>query len=86
MFFSILNMVDTVNSPFISTLWRDFEKHEILETHIFPSYKELFNAVRDGISLVINDSPEYFNIVNFKPKKLTVMLWKRKKSFFPENL
>ena len=64
--YSILNMLDLVNNPygqFVSTLWRGKENRESLIVHVSSHYNELSSAVRDGISLLVDDQIEFFNVI-----------------------
>ena len=66
--FSILNMTDLVNNPygqFISSLWRGSESRAMLKIHVDSHYQELTEAVKNGVSLFVNNCEEVFNVVAF---------------------
>ena len=66
--FSILNMADLANNPygqFITSLWRGAETRNMLKLHASTHYSELSHVVSNGVSLVVNDCSETFNIVAF---------------------
>ena len=66
--FSVLNLKEMVNCPygqFITTLWRGSESREMIFVHVGNHYTELTELVKNGVTLVINDKVEYFNVVSF---------------------
>ena len=66
--FSVLNIAEMVNNPygqFISSLWRGAESRNMLKSHVSVHHKELAHAVKNGISLFVNNHEEVFNVLAF---------------------
>ena len=66
--YSIMNLKDLLSSPYgqiISTLWRGSESRKNFDSHVLAHYKEVKNAVENGVTLHVNGSDEFFNIVVF---------------------
>lgn len=68
MSFSILNLTDLINSPngqFLSSIWRGPESRQYIKAHMKGHYKDVTQAVEQGLALTINGSFETFNVIAF---------------------
>ena len=68
MSFSILNLTDLINSPngqFLSSIWRAPESKKFIQAHMKVHYKDVTQAVEQGLTLTVNGLCETFNVIAF---------------------
>ena len=68
MSFSILNLTDLINSPngqFLSSIWRRRERKKVIQAQMKVHYKDVTQAVEQGLTLTVNGLCETFNVIAF---------------------